>query len=107
MSADAISEVGTFLKLWTTDGECWGLQPHEESRVDAAVSLWLDSAETRDTLLLLTLSGGDVFKVRASLCGSWMLSTPEGRRREWEISKAGDEERRAIKAALGDWDEPA
>jgi hypothetical protein len=97
--------VGTFVKLWTTDREVWGLVPDDEPRIDAAVSLWIDSGETRDTLLLLTLTGGDPFKVRASMIASWMLSTSHGRRREMEFSKAGDDEQRAVRRAIGDWEE--
>ena len=98
-------DYGAFVKLWTTDGECWGVVPEDEPRIDAAVSQWIDSGETRDTLLLLTFTGGDPFKLRASCISAWMLSTPEGRRREWEISKASDEERERVKRELGMWEE--
>lgn len=96
---------GSFLKVW--QGENWVLAiPEEEPRIDAAVSQWIDSGGTRDTILRLTLVDGDTFTLRASTIDSWLLSTPEGRRRSHEWDKAAEDERREQRTAAGfPWDE--
>lgn len=100
-----VIDPGEYVRLWTVDGESWAVLAEDEPRIDAAVSLWIDSGETRDALLLLTLTGGDAFKVRASMCASWFLSTPAGRRRELEFGKAADDENKRVRQEIGDWEE--
>lgn len=102
---DRRTRAGTFVRLWTSDGGSWSIAVEEEPRIDAAVSRWVDSGETRDTLLLVTLTGGDPLKLRASFVASWMISTPEGRRRELEISKESDDEQERVRKELGIWED--
>lgn len=73
----------------------------DEPRVNAAVSLWLDSGRSRDTLLDLTTLSGGTYYTRASQITSWFISTPEHRRAEIQHSVAVDEEGEAIKVELG------
>lgn len=96
--------VNTFVKLFAQD-TTWAVVPEEEPRLDAAVSLYVDSGGTRDALLQLTLTGGDTLTIKASLVRCWMVSTPEGRRREMELSKESDDEEKAIKQELGMWED--
>lgn len=79
-------EVGTFLRVWDARGATVRLLPEEESRLDAAVSHYLET--NRDTLLSLTTFDAGEFKTRASDCMSWMLSTPESRERSVVVEMA-------------------
>ena len=97
--------IGTFLKIYEHDSSYTIVEAAEEPRVNAAVEKWIASGCTTDTLLDLTCVDGDDFCIKASAIVSWLLSTPEGRRRrvEWEASVK--EESREYKQATGDWDE--
>lgn len=73
--------------------------------LDAAVTQYLESGETRDQLLHLTTLDGDKLVVRASAVEAWSTNTPEGRRRFEELDVASDAERKATRAELGVFDE--
>lgn len=70
--------------------------PEDEPRVDAAVSLWVDSGRTRDTILYLTALDGARYCVLASHVTSWMLSAPQDRERSAGIELALKEERKSF-----------
>lgn len=87
--ADETSDGPTFLLVWLDgDGEPWRCEADDEPRLDAAVTQWCDSGETRDTVVLLTTTGGALFKARASRVTAWILSTPADRERERAVSEA-------------------
>ena len=71
----------TFVKVYSDDGGYVCAVPEDEPMLDAAVQAYLDSGETRDTLVHLTLLDGDRCVVRASHVTSWVTSTPDGRTR--------------------------
>ena len=96
--------VGTYLKLYTGDGYVL-CQPQEEPRVDAAVSRWIDSGRTQDTLLSLDLMDGCAYKCLASCVSEWFLSTPENRRTSIEWEQLAKQEDTEVRQSLGIWDE--
>ena len=95
--------VDTYLKVYEPDGHVQVL-PEDEPRINAAVGDWIDSGDTRDRLLDLTLIDGGAYYTKASRIMSWVLSTPETRRRGWEIQKAMKDEDEAYKQAVGIFD---
>ena len=64
----------------------------ESDVIDAAVSLWIDSGRTRDTLLHLTTPYGETYHVLASRITSWFISTEATRRAYYEHKAALDAE---------------
>lgn len=101
-----VAEHPTFVKVFEEDG--FVLVVLEDApRVDAAVSMWVDSGGTRDTLLELTRCDGDGYWVKASTITSWTISTYEGRRRsfEWEAAMRGEEQ--SLREAAGLWESGA
>lgn len=97
-------DAGTFLFLYDKDSGRVVIDPAEENHIDTAVTAYLESAGTRDSLLHLSMLDGDRYVIRASAVQSWMLSTPAGRRRNAELEKASDDEAKAVKADLGIFD---
>lgn len=97
-------ELGTFVKVFD-DGAYWTIQPHEEPRIDAAVSDYVDSGGGRDRLLQLDAMDGDRLKILASSIRSWFISTPEGRRRNIELEKIAADETKEVRQSLGIWSE--
>lgn len=83
---------GSFIILFTRDGDDARLALADEPVIDAAVTQWVDSGRTRDRLLMLTTTGGAAYRVLASDITSWMESTPESRERERAINTALDAE---------------
>lgn len=77
-----------FVKVFTDDGGYVCIVPTDEGKLDGAVTRWLDSGETRDTLLDLTLLCGDTYRLRASQVTLWIVSTPDGRERQRAIDAA-------------------
>lgn len=77
----------------------------EEPRVDAAVQAWLDSGGTRDSLIMLEMADGDIYKVRASHIKWWIISTPMGRKNQLDLQRQAKEEEQAVLRELGMWDE--
>jgi hypothetical protein len=98
-----MSNVGRFLKLWTKDNGAWAFIAEDESRVDVAVQQYIQARG--DTLLDLTLMGGDSFRLLASYVACWMVSTPEGRHAEIKIGKASTDERDNTRQELGIWEQ--
>jgi hypothetical protein len=90
-----------WVKVWFTD-EGWVLCPeYEEPRIDAAVSAYIDSGRSRDSLIHLTALDGGRIVVRASFVSGWSTSDPEMRRAAWEHRAAFEAEDRENKAAVG------
>ena len=98
-------EVGSFVRLWDTNGAAFMVAIEEEPRIDAAVSKWIDSGKTQDTLLDLTDVVGSSYKTLASEITSWLVLTPELRRAGVAYNKALDDEVVAIKSDLGIFEE--
>ena len=93
--------LSTMLRVWDAFGSAADLDPSEEPRIDAAVSRWIDSGERANTLLDLTMLNGSRYRALASDLRSWVLSTPETRRTQIEITHMQAEEDRQHKAELG------
>lgn len=91
----------SWLLLYEADNTCTSLIPEEASRIDAAVSGWIDSGKSRDELLHLTLREGGTFCTLASSIRSWWICTPEHRRKALEYEKQLKDESREMKAAIG------
>ena len=87
-------EVGTYLRVWDDEGGLILCDVLEESSIDAAVEQWISSGRQRDTILHLALAGGSSEMVMlASTITSWMISTPESRRRSagWDAALKAEE----------------
>lgn len=95
-----MSDSLTYLKLETEDGT-WLVDPGEEPRIDAAVESLISSSGMRDSLLSITLLNGEQLRIRASDCNHWFVSTPDGRRKYWEINQALEADEKAAKAEAG------
>lgn len=98
-------ELGSFVRLWDTNGAAFMLSVEEEPRIDAAVSKWIDSGKTQDTLLDLIDVVGAPYKTLASEITSWLILTPESRRAGIAYSKALDDEAQVIRTELGIFEE--
>lgn len=96
--------IGAYVKVFDDDGYVL-VPPAEEPRIDAAVTAYLDSGGTRDSLLRLTTLDGAEYVVRVSSIRSWIMTTPEARRRQVEHEKALADERREYAAELGYWED--
>lgn len=91
----------TWLTVWEEDGSSYTVDEADEPRLDAAVSQYIDSGGTRDTLLSLDFTDGRTFRVKASRIAGWSLSTPATRRRHWELQKYQRDEDAGLKAEIG------
>jgi hypothetical protein len=98
-------EPGIYVKVYERDGSYVTADAHCEPSVDAAVSRWIDSRETHDTLLSIDLMDGATYRCLASRIASWYVSTPETRRRAFEWEAAHKAEERLAKEELGIWDD--
>jgi hypothetical protein len=99
-----VEEPTTYCRVDVGDGY-YLVEQHEEPRIDAAVSAFLDSGCTRDQLLTIDLLDGKVLKLRASRIESFYISTPDNRRASIEREKALADESKATRASLGMFDE--
>lgn len=91
----------SWVKVWFMD-EGWVLCPlDEEPRIDAAVTTYIDSGRTRDSLIHLTAVDGGRVVVRASFVSGWSVSDPAMRRAGWEYRAMVEAEDRENKAAVG------
>ena len=99
--------LGTWIVVWDHMGGSFTVRSEDEPRIDAAVSAFLDSGGTRDTLLDLTTTEGFDLRLRTSNVASWMRSTPEGRRRQLDIERLQREETEAFEeeAGLNRWED--
>lgn len=75
-----------WLVLWDTDNDAYYVATHEESKIDAAVTQWIDSQETRDTLLHLDKVDGSFLRIKASGVKAWALSTAATRELQEQIN---------------------
>lgn len=100
-----MTDGATYITVWDTSGERTSVCIDDEPRVDAAVSQWIASGRTQDTLLDLTTPEGVSFKCLASSIISWYTSSPEGRRRLKELNQELDAEDKRVKMELGIWDD--
>jgi len=91
---------GRFLKVLLRTGDNFVCVPEDEPRVDAGVTTFLESGETRDVLLDLTLVEGFTFRVLASMIFAWFISTPEARRNAVILSLEQKAEDDALKQEL-------
>ena len=105
MRDEAGGRPGTFVKLWDTSGDSVCCVAEDEPRIDAAVTAWLSSGKTADSILDLTLESGDGFRILASAVVSWIVSTPEGRLRATECDAAHKAEAEEFRAAAGIWED--
>ena len=95
----------TWLVLYETDSTCTHVDVHDMDHIDAAVTAYLDSAETRDTLLHLTMVEGGVYVIRASHIKAWFICSPEHRHRGTEHEKYRTEENKRLRLEVGlPWD---
>jgi hypothetical protein len=88
--------------VYERDGGYVCVEVGDEPRIDAAVTSWLDSGGSRDSLLDLTLIDGSEYRVIASHVVAWSISSPESRQRFIEHQAAMRDERAA---AGGDWED--
>lgn len=95
----------TYCKIFEDDGNIC-VRPEQESRINAAVSQYVDSGGTRDTLLDLETLAGETYYTKASRITSWYVSTPETRRKIIEVEKLLEDEKKAFQADLGIWETP-
>lgn len=95
-----------WLVVMECDGSSTDIDPSEESRLDAAVTGYVDSGGTRDVVLSLTMSEGGQYRILASRVVGWWLCTPEHRRRNLLRRQAQEEADRALRVELGlPWEE--
>lgn len=97
--------LSAWLNVWEANGCVFATDPADEPRIDAAVSKWLDSGKTRDTLLSLSFLDGREYKVLASNIVSWAISTSESREKEYEIRKFQEDEDKELKSRVGLWED--
>lgn len=98
-------DIGTYVVVFEEGGDNANVIAEDESRLDCAVSAYLDSAGTRDSLLHLTLCNGERYTVRASHIVGWKISTPEGRLLALEYQQGMEAEHKANRQALGIWED--
>lgn len=98
--------IDTYLKVYDGEDSCFVCVPEDEPRVNAAVSRYVDSGCTHDTLLDLTMVEGPTIYIRASDIRCWFVSTPGSRERRIGIDKESEDEYAEHRRAHGIWDEP-
>lgn len=82
-------ELGSWLIVFTHDQSALRMEIDREPVLDAALTAYVDSGKTRDTLLQFTcVSSGEPAAVLASHITGWERSTPAGRAREAEFDAA-------------------
>lgn len=77
------------------------VEPDEEPHIDAAVSTWLSSGKTVDSILSITLLDGTEFKVLTSTVMSWYVTTAADRKRSWELERDLRDERKQHRLDAG------
>jgi hypothetical protein len=96
-------ELGSWVCIYDALDSLWTVGVDDEPRVDAAVSRYLDSGGTTDTLLDLTTIENETLRIRASLVVAWFVSSPETRRRSVEVESMQKSEHAANRQATGQW----
>lgn len=96
----------TWLTVWESDGMTYTVEIQEEPRIDVAVSQFIESGGTRDSLLHLNMTDGRCYVVRASVITSWAISTPDTRRKSMKYQQWQKEETKRFMQELGvvSWD---
>jgi hypothetical protein len=94
--------LGTYLRVWDHESNCVDVLVEHEPSVDAAVTAWVDSNRTRDSVLRLETVNGHEYKTLASEIASWMISTADGRRLATlqEVARAGEAQQHRYEAGL-------
>jgi hypothetical protein len=95
---------GTYIRVYDETGVV-DLAAGQENSIDAAVTAYLESAGTRDSLVYLVSVSGAEYVVRASTIHGWTISTPENRARSAEVERAYRDEDTALRQTFGIWDE--
>lgn len=96
---------GTYVKLFDSADAFVCCEPHEEPRIDAAVSRYLETGGNVDTLLCLDLVDGCSYKTRASNILAWYVTSPEDRRRRVQWEKDAADENAELRQEAGIWDD--
>lgn len=94
-----MNELGSYLKVWESDGTNCTIMPTDKHAIDAAVQAWLDTG--RDSLVYLSQINGDEYITLASRITSWRVVTPEGRRKQIELDAMSKDEDKTLKAEYG------
>lgn len=97
--------IGDYIKLYDNDNNFYIISPEYESTIDSAVSRWIDSGKTLDTLLDIELAEKAPFRILASVIVAWIITTPESRRRYIDFVNEVDKEEKAVKMELGIFEE--
>lgn len=102
MSTADDDALGDFLIVYEKGGEVTQVEADESNSVDAAVSAWIDSGRTKDSILYLSMVNGTAtYRVLASCITSWWVSTPAYRRAHLEQVQRQKNESRALKTEMG------
>jgi hypothetical protein len=83
----------SFLRVYDQSNGVWRVMAHEESKIDAAVTKWVE--KHADSLLHLELVEGGEAVSLASDVRSWCLSSPEIRERGRQFDAMLAEEEKA------------
>lgn len=97
--------VGDYIKLFDSDGSFYIIDPKYEQTIDAAVTRYIDSGKTIDTLLDLELAEGASFRFLASKIIGWIYTTPETRKAYLDFTHSVFQEEKSTKASLGIFEE--
>ena len=95
-----VPQIERWVSLYTHD-RCWNVMEGDESRIDAAVTRYVETSGAQDTLLDLTATHGVTVRLLASECVAWEVSTPSSRFAEVVLAKREDDESREHQKAAG------
>ena len=95
------SDKGTYICVYDDQGGRMVVQYADLGHLDARVLEWVHSG--RDSLLDLTTTAGNVYRIRASSVQSFSVSTPAGRLRAMELDREAMAEEKANRQTLGMW----
>lgn len=93
-----------FLLVWDDQGDTIRVKPKEEAQLDQAVSAWLESGGTRDSLLYLTTINGETYRCLASSIRAWLGSSTVSRRKHLEQMQQLEAEEEEMRRELGIWE---
>ena len=96
-----MSPPDSWVNVWFGDGSIGDFAVDEAPRIDAAVTTWLESGGTRDSLIHVTGRWSAECAFLASWVRGWQVNTPESRRRYWEVEKATRDEKAELRNAVG------
>lgn len=106
-----MSEVGSYLRVFDQNGSYCYAKIEEEPRIDAAVTQYVSSGGSRDSVIDIELQEGATYKILASHITGWFVSTPDTRRERIRLNKLMNEEEDRIAEDVGikphnPWDSP-